>query len=70
MPRAQSVYTESLVVYMTRTLKAELTAEAWAEQKSLADYVRGLLSRRGKWARTVGLAGGYEVLGPAHPPKD
>ena len=28
---------------------------------SLSEYVRGLLSRRGKWARSLGSAGGYDI---------
>jgi len=48
---------------MTPALKAELEVEAWECERTLADYVRGLLQRRGKWARTVGTAGGYDLAG-------
>jgi len=43
-------------------LKAELENEAWEEQRTLSQYVSGLLERRGKWARTVGCAGGYDLM--------
>ena len=63
-------YTAKLNLRITPTLKAELEAEAWEEQRTVGDYVRGLLTRRGKWARTVGTAGGYDLHGaPANPPK-
>jgi hypothetical protein len=50
-----------LTLYVPANLKAELEAEAWEEHKGLEEYVLGLLKRRGKWARTVGLAGGYDL---------
>lgn len=53
---------ERISFTVTPALKAELDAEAWEEQRSLADYVRGLLERRGKWARSVGKAGGYDLM--------
>jgi len=56
--------TERITFTVTPALKAELDAEAWEEQRSLADYVRGLLERRGKWARSVGKAGGYDLIAP------
>lgn len=61
--------TASVTVYMTPAMKLALETEAWEVQRSLADYVRGLLARRGKWARSVGNAGGYD-LGPAEPEED
>jgi hypothetical protein len=56
-----------LTVGVSRALKSALEAEAWESQRSLADYIRGLLERRGKWSRSVGKAGGYDIGGP---PKD
>jgi hypothetical protein len=53
-----------LTVMVSPLMKAELEAEAWEEQRTLSDYIRGLLTRRGKWARSVGHAGGYDI-GPA-----
>lgn len=55
-----------IAVSVTPAMKAELEAEAWEEQRTLSDYIHGLLERRGKWARTVGKAGGYDI---ALPPK-
>lgn len=51
---------------LTPALKAALEAEAWEEQRTLSDYIHGLLERRGKWARSVGHAGGYDI-GPGTP---
>lgn len=57
-------------VYVSKTLYAELEAEAWEEGRDLSGYVRRLLTTRGKFARTVGTAGGYLTPnGPANPPK-
>jgi hypothetical protein len=53
-----------LTIGVSKVLKAELEAEAWESERTLSDYVRGLLERRGKWARTVGTAGGYDI-GPS-----
>ena len=53
--------TARLNLAVTPALKAELEIEAWEEQRTLSDYVFGLLSRRGKWARTIGSAGGYDL---------
>ena len=53
---------------MTPALHAELQAEAWEEGRQLSDYLFNLLQRRGKWARTVGTVGGYDLQGPANPP--
>jgi hypothetical protein len=51
-------------VRVSRALEAELRAEAWEENLSLSVYVAGLLTRRGKWARTVGKPGGYDLVAP------
>jgi len=70
--RPATPYTEKLNLRVTPALKAELEAEAWEEQLPLSLYVRGLLTRRGKWARTIAQrkAGGYDLYGaPANPPK-
>lgn len=56
-----------LTVMVSPLMKAELEAEAWEEQRTLSDYIRGLLTRRGKWARSIGKAGGYDI-GPAPAP--
>lgn len=64
MPKPPSARTAKLALSITPILKAELEIEAWEEQLSLGEYVRGLLERRGKWARSVGHAGGY-AIGPA-----
>lgn len=69
MPRNPNPRTEKITFSVTPTLKAALEAEAWEEQRSLSDYVRGLLERRGKWARSVGKAGGYELMNPAREDK-
>jgi hypothetical protein len=61
-------YTKTLTVYLTPAMYGELTAEAWECERALSDYVRGLLSRRGKWSRTVGSAGGYDLQAPPPPP--
>ncbi len=51
----------TLTVPITTALKTQLELEAWESQMSLPEYVRGLLSRRGKWARARGYAGGYDL---------
>ena len=61
--------TEPLTVRVTTGLLAELTAEAWECEMTVSEYVAGLLKRRGKWARTVGTAGGYDVRAPLPPKK-
>lgn len=61
--------TEKLTISVTPTLKAALEAEAWESQRSLSDYVRGLLERRGKWARSVGTAGGFDIMAIELAPK-
>lgn len=51
-------------VRMSAELKSALEAEAWEEQRSLSDYIQRLLQHRGKWARSVGTAGGYDIGSP------
>jgi hypothetical protein len=53
-----------VTITMSPALKSALEMEAWECQRSLADYLRGLLERRGKWARSVGTAGGYDLMTP------
>jgi len=64
MARPRDPRSERITFTVTPALKAELDAEAWECQRSLADYVRGLLERRGKWARSVGSPGGYDIQAP------
>jgi|HubBroStandDraft_3_1064219.scaffolds.fasta_scaffold288308_2 hypothetical protein len=54
----------SLVIPVPPALKAELEIESWESGQKLTDYVRGLLQRRGKWARSVRLAGHYDIMAP------
>ena len=56
--------TARIALNVTPALKTALETEAWEEQRTLSDYVRGLLERRGKWARSVGNVGGYEIEAP------
>jgi hypothetical protein len=58
----------TLALRVSPALHAELTAEAWECERTLSDYVRGLLSRRGKWARSVRSAGGWDLQAEL-PPK-
>ena len=58
-----------IALSVTPLLKAELEAEAWEEQRTLSDYIYGLLERRGKWARTVGSAGGHDLQIPPKAPE-
>lgn len=55
---------DRITISVSPALKTALEAEAWECQRPLADYVRGLLERRGKWARSVGTAGGYDLQIP------
>jgi hypothetical protein len=64
MPRTRDFRTERIAFTVTPKLKLELETEAWESQRSLADYCRGLLERRGKWARSCGSAGGYDLQIP------
>lgn len=59
--RIRDALTERITFTVSPALKSALEIEAWEERRSLADYVRGLLEKRGKWARSVGTAGGYAV---------
>jgi len=54
----------TLTIPVTTALKTQLELEAWESQLSLPEYVRGLLTRRGKWARAIGSAGGYDICAP------
>jgi hypothetical protein len=54
---------------LTEALKLELATEAWEEQRTLSDYIFGLLQRRGKWARSVGKGGGYDLVAELPPSK-
>jgi hypothetical protein len=64
MPRRDG-NTAQLVVAVSPALKAALEIEAWESSMTLGDYLRHLLSTRGKFARTVGKPGNYLVQGPA-----
>ena len=68
MPSRPEPRPQKITLSVTTALKTELELEAWECQRSLSDYVRGLLERRGKWARSVGSPGGYDI-GPELPPK-
>jgi hypothetical protein len=59
-----------VTVSLSPALKLQLETEAWECSRTLADYIRGLLERRGKWARTVGKAGGYDLAAPISRKKD
>lgn len=59
--RLQTGRTAHMAFSVTPALKARLEIEAWESGMKLNDYVRGLLERRGKWARAVGKAGGYDL---------
>ena len=69
MPRQRNPRTARIAVSVTPVVKAELEFEAFEEQRSLSDYIAGLLDRRGKWARSVGHAGGHDIAMPAKDPK-
>lgn len=64
MTRQATNRTERITFSVTPALKAKLEVEAWESQQNLSDYVRGLVERRGKWARSVGRAGGYDIGPP------
>jgi hypothetical protein len=64
MALARDRRSERITLSVSPALKTALEAEAWEVQRPLADYVRGLLERRGKWARSVGTAGGYDIMAP------
>ena len=56
--------TATIAFTATPRLKAELEIEAWESGEKLGEYIRGLLERRGKWARSVRRAGGYDIGPP------
>jgi hypothetical protein len=68
MTRPRDPNSVTLAFRVTPTLRAELEAEAWECERTLSDYIRGLLSRRGKWARSLNSAGGWDLQAPL-PPK-
>lgn len=53
--------TATIHLSVTPALKSTLEVEAWESGEKLGDYIRGLLERRGKWARSVGKSGGYDI---------
>lgn len=57
--------TAHIAFTVTSRLKTELELEAWESGMKLGEYIRYLLDTRGKYARSVGKAGGYAVIGPA-----
>ena len=57
--------TAHIAFSVTPRLKAELSVEAWECGEKLGEYIRGLLERRGKWARSVGRGpGNYDIAMP------
>ena len=68
MARRDPGHRETLHIPVTTALKTALELEAWECQQTLPDYVRGLLSRRGKWARTVHRTGPKYDLQAELPP--
>ena len=56
--------TAHIAFSVTPRLKAELEIEAWESGEKLGEYIRGLLERRGMWARSVRSAGGYDIAAP------
>ena len=67
MPRRDPGLKSTLTIPVTTALKTQLELEAWESQMSLPAYVRGLLERRGKWARAVGSNGGYDLMAELPP---
>jgi hypothetical protein len=64
-PKPSPRRTAQLTFYVSERLKKELMLEAWEENRTLSDYLRGLLERRGKWARTALTGpGGYDIGPP------
>ncbi len=61
LKRSRAGRTAGLTFYVTPRLKKELQLEAWEENRTLSDYLRGLLERRGKWARSNTQPGGYDI---------
>jgi hypothetical protein len=68
MTRPRDPNSVTLAFRVTPALRAELLAEAWECERTLSDYVRGLLTRRGKWSRSISHAGGWDLQAPL-PPK-
>ena len=57
--------TATISFKVTPRLKTELEVEAWECGEKLGEYIRGLLERRGKWARSVGRGpGNYDIAMP------
>jgi predicted HicB family RNase H-like nuclease len=59
--RSSPERTAQITFKVTPALRAALEVEAWESSQTLNDYIRGLLDRRGKWARSVGKAGHYDI---------
>jgi hypothetical protein len=64
MPRTPNIHTEKITFSVTPALKAALEAEAWESGLKLQEYIRGLLERRGKHARSIGQPGHYDIYAP------
>jgi len=64
MARPRSGRDAAITIYVTAALKSVLEAEAWECERTLSEYIRGLLERRGKWARTAGDVGVYDLIAP------
>jgi hypothetical protein len=61
MTRRAVGLTATIIFKLTPALKTALEVEAWESSLTLNEYIRGLLERRGKWARNVGRSGGYDI---------
>lgn len=61
MTRRDPGLKSTLVVQVSTALKTALELEAWECQMTLPEYIRGLLSRRGKWARSTHRLQGYDI---------
>jgi len=59
--RVRNPRTNKLTISITPELRAALEAEAWECERTVSDYVYGLLTRRGKWARSVTGAPQYDI---------
>ncbi len=55
MKSSRGSNTARILVSVSPELKAELEAEARDNVRSLSDYVRILLTKRWKWAQSVGV---------------
>jgi hypothetical protein len=60
--RQRSGRDKAITIYVTPVLKSTLEAEAWECERTLSEYCRGLLERRGKWTRSIGTAGNYDIM--------